>query len=81
MYVTTTSCVVQDTCKVLLKHKATTKMQTLMESYIAKQGLQKNQVRFEYAGQQLRDTDTAAALNMKDSDVILVSRLSQVCSR
>eukprot|EP00056_Hartaetosiga_gracilis_P021794 m.26370 g.26370 ORF g.26370 m.26370 type:complete len:93 (+) comp9269_c0_seq1:169-447(+) len=52
------------------KIKKKTQLKKLMDTYCQRQGLNKGSVRFMFDGEQIKDTDTPALLEMEDSDSI-----------
>ena len=60
----------QDDSLVHFKIKQTTALKKLMEAYCFRQGLEMNRTCLFFTGNQLRDTQTPAQLNMENDDMI-----------
>ncbi|XP_051846947.1 small ubiquitin-related modifier 2-like [Antechinus flavipes] len=60
----------QDGSVVQFKIKRHTPLSKLMKAYCERQGLSMRQIRFQFDGQPINETDTPAQLEMEDEDTI-----------
>lgn len=60
----------QDNAQTSFKVKMATPMKKLMDSYVQRMGVSRNDVRFTYDGSRVMDTDTPKTLDMDDGDLI-----------
>ncbi|XP_036607563.1 small ubiquitin-related modifier 2-like, partial [Trichosurus vulpecula] len=60
----------QDGSVVQFKIKRHTPLSKLMKAYCERQGLSMRQIRFQFDGQPIKETDTPAQLEMEDEDTI-----------
>ncbi|XP_060040346.1 small ubiquitin-related modifier 3-like isoform X2 [Erinaceus europaeus] len=60
----------QDGSVVQFKIKRLTPLSKLMKAYCERQGLSMQQIRFQFDGQPIRETDTPAQLEMENEDTI-----------